>query len=311
MMLRQVGATATAFMAAAIFYSSPAWAVYTVNGDGTLTDTTSTLVWDTCHLGQTGIGCTGVTGTYSWAGAQSAATTLNQTGQHGFNDWCVPTFAANGDLWTNQTTTLPNNIANWHWTSNIIGGGQWVRSFADGNISAAVGSAVARLVRHQGNVYGVGAPCGTTLSSTLSGTTATATTLTADVTNGASGTGYWIVIISGGTAPTDAQVQAGIAYAGATVVAHGSGAMTPGQASTVYSIGGLNASTAYSAYFVARDGAANFSAVDGPQDFTTNAALAPVMSAPAPVPTLSEWAALCLSGLLGAVALMALRRRCA
>ncbi|SDU10808.1 Lcl C-terminal domain-containing protein [Halopseudomonas salegens] len=307
MTMRFFGASTTAFIAAAILYSSPTWAVYSLNGDGTLTDSTSSLVWDTCHLGQTGTACTGTAGMYSWAGAQSAATTLNLAGQHGFNDWCVPTFAINNALWTNQTTTLPNNIADWHWTSDIIGGGQWVTSFANGANSAIVTSAVARLVRHQGNVYGVDAPCGTTLSSAVSGTTATTTTLTATVTNGASGTGYWIAIIDGGTPPTDVQVQAGVSYPGATVVADGSGALMPGQSSTTFNVNGLSANTAYSVYFVARDGADNFSSVVGPRNITTSDAPVPVMLTP--VPTLSAWALLLMSSLLSAVALMVLRQR--
>ncbi len=306
MMLRHVRAAMLAVVTANIFYCPSVWAAYILNGDGTLTDSATNLVWDTCHLGQTGLACTGSAGTYSWVGAQSAATALNQTTHHGFNDWCVPTLATNNALWANQSTTLPNNITNWHWTSNIVGGGQWVVSFQDGNINAGVGSAVARLVRHQGNVYGAGAPCGTTLSSGLSGTTSTSTTLTASVTNGASGTGYWIAIADGGAAPTDAQVEAGVAYAGATVVSSGSGAMAPGQSSTQFTVGGLSASTAYSVYFVARDSANNFSLVDGPRNLTTSAAPAPVAT---PVPTLSEWAALLMSGMLGAIALVALRRR--
>lgn len=308
-MLNHVKAIAVTFVTAATFHWSPAWAAYTLNGDGTLTDTTTSLIWDSCNLGQTGAACSGAAGTYNWAGAQNAATAVNQVGQHGFTDWCVPTFATSGALWTNQGITLPNNIANWYWTSDIIGGGQWVRSFADGNISAGVGSAVARLVRHQGNVYGAGAPCGTTLSTSLSGTTAAATTLTASVTNGASGTGYWIVIADGGAAPSAAQVQAGVAYGGATFVASGSAAMSPGQSSTAFNVNGLSASTAYSVYFVARDGAANLSPVEGPRNFTTNAAPPPAPAAATPVPTLSEWMTLLMAGLLGLLALATLRRR--
>lgn len=303
-MLRQICATASAAIAATLFCAAPAWAAFTFNGDGTLTDSSTNLVWNTCLLGQSGPACaTGSAGMYSWAGAQSAATTLNQAGQHGFSDWCVPKYNVLNTLWSNQGTSLPNNVANWHWTSDVIGGGHWVVSFADGNINAGVGSAFARLVRHQGNVYGVNAPCGTTLSGNVTAPTGSGVTFTATVTNGAAGTGYWIAILNGGTAPTATQVQAGTTYTGATVAAHGSAALATGQGDTAYSVTGLAANTAYSVYFVVVDGATNASSVDGPRNFTTGAAAPPVQ-----VPTLGGWAVLLMGGLLAAVGMAKQRR---
>ena len=71
----------------------PAWAAppFTDNGDGTVTDGTTHLMWDQCAYGLTGATCT--TGTAlqtSWAGALDAAVAANNANYKGFNDWRVP-----------------------------------------------------------------------------------------------------------------------------------------------------------------------------------------------------------------------------
>ena len=57
----------------------PAWAAFTDNGNGTITDTTTGLVWDKCSRGQvwdntTPPGtCTGAASTHTWAAALAQA----------------------------------------------------------------------------------------------------------------------------------------------------------------------------------------------------------------------------------------------
>ena len=57
----------------------PAWAAFTDNGDGTITDSTTGLVWDKCSRGQvwdntTPPGtCTGAASSYDWAAALAEA----------------------------------------------------------------------------------------------------------------------------------------------------------------------------------------------------------------------------------------------
>ena len=63
------------------------------NGDGTVTDKQSGLMWMRCSLGQkwTGSACQGAPAAYSWEGAQGAARTLNQSGGYGHHDdWRMP-----------------------------------------------------------------------------------------------------------------------------------------------------------------------------------------------------------------------------
>jgi hypothetical protein len=63
------------------------------NGDGTLTDTRSGLMWMRCALGQqwTGATCSGAPSAYSWQAAQGAAVELNRHGGYAkFTDWRVP-----------------------------------------------------------------------------------------------------------------------------------------------------------------------------------------------------------------------------
>jgi hypothetical protein len=66
---------------------------YTDNGDGTLTDKQSGLMWMRCALGQswTGTTCRGSPSTYSWQSAQAAASSLNQAGGYASHaDWRMP-----------------------------------------------------------------------------------------------------------------------------------------------------------------------------------------------------------------------------
>lgn len=65
----------------------PAFAAFTDNGDGTVTDTKTGLIWMRCTIGQTwnGATCTGTATTYTWA----RATVLTQT-YAGHSDWRLP-----------------------------------------------------------------------------------------------------------------------------------------------------------------------------------------------------------------------------
>jgi hypothetical protein len=65
---------------------------FTDNGDGTVTDTASGLMWMRCALGQawTGETCAGTAETFAWPGLAGAATAINDGGEHFFSDWRVP-----------------------------------------------------------------------------------------------------------------------------------------------------------------------------------------------------------------------------
>ena len=64
-----------------------------VNGDGTVTDTTTDLMWQQCHYGQTwdGAQCTGSAGTRTWNQAFAYVQELKAINYLGYDDWRLPT----------------------------------------------------------------------------------------------------------------------------------------------------------------------------------------------------------------------------
>jgi hypothetical protein len=72
----------------------PAWsaAPFTVNADnGTVSDSTTSLVWDQCAMGLSGANCaTGSISSFTWAAALNAVATANIYFYKGFSDWRLP-----------------------------------------------------------------------------------------------------------------------------------------------------------------------------------------------------------------------------
>lgn len=74
----------------------PAWtaAPFTINGNGTVTDAVTSLVWDQCIVGRTGSDCATddavLSRLYTWPAALAAATAANAANYKGFNDWRLP-----------------------------------------------------------------------------------------------------------------------------------------------------------------------------------------------------------------------------
>ena len=300
----------------------PAWAAFTDNGDGTITDSTTGLVWDKCSRGQvwdntTPPGtCTGAASTHTWAAALAQAIAANAASHRGQADWRLPNrteleslvkIDANNPAI--DSTHFPATHHTWYWTSTTYAPNPalaWIVLFNNGNTHAfsKTGTSPVRLVR-SGQWFGAfdaldAAPVLSALG--VTGTTTTATTLQA--TSNEAATGYWIAVPQGSAAPTAAQVKAGVGYGAVTVVAAGNGAMVAAVQRS-FSVTGLSPSTVYTLYLVAEDGANNLSTPPSSIDVTT---LAPPASAQA-IPTLGEWAMLLLTGLMGLGAMVALRRR--
>ena len=121
------------------------------NGDGTVTDVDSKLMWMRCPSGQRWVNarCTGEAATYNWVAAVREADQISSNGEAFFNDWRVPTLR---DLATitdrgckNPRTNLvvfPGTQPTAFWTSTPRPGGQaadraFVLSFgAEGVMSA-------------------------------------------------------------------------------------------------------------------------------------------------------------------------------
>ena len=81
--------------AALLALAAPAHAAFADNGDGTVTDTVTGLVWDQCSRGQTWAStttpkCSGTVGTFTWANALAEADAANAATHRGFKDWRLP-----------------------------------------------------------------------------------------------------------------------------------------------------------------------------------------------------------------------------
>ncbi len=66
-------------------------AAYVDNGDGTVTDTVTGLMWDKCPYGQTANDCSGDSAIrFTWAQALAQTVGLNGINYKGHNDWRLP-----------------------------------------------------------------------------------------------------------------------------------------------------------------------------------------------------------------------------
>lgn len=106
---------------------------YTDNGDGTVTDDVTGLVWQRCALGRSGATCDGDTANFTWweaAGAEDAAgnpMAVDACGSStvaGHSDWRLPTprelieLANHGDTWTAiDTAAFPATSSVEYWSS--------------------------------------------------------------------------------------------------------------------------------------------------------------------------------------------------
>lgn len=100
---------------------------FIINGDGTVTDASTGLMWTQCSLGQVPAdgACNNVASSVSWQGALQGARSFNQSGGlGGYADWRVPTIKELGSLVEFQChspaidlTVFPDTPAGAYWTS--------------------------------------------------------------------------------------------------------------------------------------------------------------------------------------------------
>jgi hypothetical protein len=96
------------------------------NGDGTVTDSVSGLMWMRCPLGQvwSDSQCRGTLATYDWPAAHQAAEDVNASGDYFFSDWRVPSLRDLAQITERQCddprinlAIFPGTPAAFFWTS--------------------------------------------------------------------------------------------------------------------------------------------------------------------------------------------------
>lgn len=98
------------------------------NGDGTVTDTRSRLMWMRCARGQHwhAGACAGQAERLTWQSARQAAVDVNRRAEMFYNDWRVPQIhelATIAELrCVNPRVDLsvfPGTLADWYWTASV------------------------------------------------------------------------------------------------------------------------------------------------------------------------------------------------
>ncbi len=178
-----------------VFFACPAWAgIYVDNGDGTVTDTSTDLMWQQATA----------PGTYHLDGAYSYCTTLSFAG---YTDWWLPTIDELKSLvatkWhpTIDPTYFPGTAASWYWSSTTgVNGGiyAWGVNFDGGGIDvydAKYDFGYVRAVR--------GGPAGLfrnlVISPTSRDVSKDAGTTTFNVSNTGAGTMPWTAAVTSGS----------------------------------------------------------------------------------------------------------------
>ncbi len=235
-------------------------AIYTVHGDGTVTDTRTGLTWKQCIEGfdNTGTGCAPVSGQKLFTWEQALAHAVSN-GFAGHNDWRLPDIKelhslveeCRGSPAISDTAFPGEPQGGTVHSASPVGGPApvmvWNVNVVTGYAvqSARVTPAYVRLVR--GGPSFAALPV---LSAVALSGTPTVNSAAMLGTSNLDATGYWLVVPRGSAPPTPAQVKAQAPYGGVTPVAQGSTAMVAATPASI-AIGGLTAATDYDFYLVA------------------------------------------------------------
>ncbi|MDD2923635.1 DUF1566 domain-containing protein [Rhodoferax sp.] len=274
---RSLGAMAA--VALLLAGQAQAAAPFVDNNDGTVTDTSTGLMWDQCSLGQTqgGNTCTGSPTAFTWLGAQTQAATLQSGSSYkGYADWRLPnlhelqTLVKTGVSPSIDSAAFPATSSSWYWSATTWGpfpSLAWTVVFLNGSTDASgkASTNFVRLVRsgQSSGTFGLS-------RAELSGMSPSAATLTA--TSPVAATGYWMVVPRAAATPLATEIMAGVAsYRGVTVAASGNAAMDVATPQT-FAISGLSVGTHYDLYLVAKDTSyETVSDVLGPVEFASAA----------------------------------------
>ena len=136
---------------------------FSANGDGTVTDSVTGLMWDQCSQGQSGAACaTGSATSMGWTAALMAAVTANAANYKGHNDWRLPNkneleSLVDISIGTNPAINLTafpaTPVSGVYWSSTMYGGATpgvaWYFFFDHplGNVNTLSATLQVRLVR--------------------------------------------------------------------------------------------------------------------------------------------------------------------
>ena len=124
----------------------PALAAYVDNGDGTVTDTVTGLMWDKCPYGQTANDCSGGSAIrFKWANALVQTVALNGINYKGHNDWRLPSIRELESLVLIRLThpaiddvAFPNtDVTQSYWSSTLAvnDSSAWAVPFQTGDVN--------------------------------------------------------------------------------------------------------------------------------------------------------------------------------
>ncbi len=114
------------------------------NGNGTVTDLTTNLMWQQCSAGQSVPGCAGTAATYTWdSGTPSALSYCQNLTLGGYSDWRMPKIKELQSIVdmtkssgaTINTTYFPNTQSSDYWSSTTYApntSGAWIVNFSQG-----------------------------------------------------------------------------------------------------------------------------------------------------------------------------------
>ncbi|MDX1960245.1 MAG: DUF1566 domain-containing protein [Leptospiraceae bacterium] len=114
-------------------------AKYKDNGDGTVTDKTTGLIWQKCSIGQTDNTCEGEAKVFNWEDAIKECESLKLAGKK----WKLPSIEQLETLFDRNnspnidTNFFPNTVSNYYWSSTTLASfsdGAWGVDFDDGNV---------------------------------------------------------------------------------------------------------------------------------------------------------------------------------
>ena len=100
---------------------------FTINNDGTVSDTKTGLTWKKCSEGQSGVDCRiGTATTYTWQGALQQAQRVNNNGGFaGYKNWRLPSIKELSSIVEEQCiepsinlAVFPESPSYWYWSSS-------------------------------------------------------------------------------------------------------------------------------------------------------------------------------------------------